>query len=496
MSNFLKLLETGHFYDNTDMIDEFLSGTHRESLCDAKGTGISTLLSTLSYYLDRRYDSADMFSSMKISNSKLFRKYLNQCIVIKLDFSDFNCTSYPDAIAYFRWKMSDVYKIQFDLVKVDEDFLEIIEETAEESHLSRSLFHLIWNLKYKQINIPIALLIDNLALVEKIAHEYQYDKKMGEFLGRYYIEDIHHYCEIFLLVGDIPAEHREGIWRNHLWGNRRYLSYFGFDVYPESIHSICWEKYIVPIDKQYSIKDGDEIKDANLCQDWKQILLESHRKLEYEKEQKRIRDEQLAEEKRKRYQEKLSDGITKLSRNLGVWHFEMNKNSEGYRRITACLENLYDKHFKNDSEIYEYFQQIKTDEPTDIKKNAEYYKYQYFEDETNGICENIWENTDSYWNYFSFYKDKQNQSSFSQSVKLYLSLNTTDISERFVSLTKYLMDHLQYDFAIKVSRYNRLEHICIWIDPADYEIVQAYLRTFAKKCKPIIHLWSMSMVWG
>jgi len=90
------------------MIDKILSDGGREVFCDAKGTGMSTLLYTLSCYLDRRYDYADVFSSLKISNSNLFREYLNRCIVIHLDFSDFSCTNYADAMVYFRKKMSDV----------------------------------------------------------------------------------------------------------------------------------------------------------------------------------------------------------------------------------------------------------------------------------------------------------------------------------------------------------------------------------------------------
>ena len=475
MSNFLKLYESGHFYDNTDMIDKFLSGSRRDVLCEARETGMSTFLSTLAYYLDRRYDYADMFSTLKVSNSNHFREYLNQCIVIHLDFSDFACTNYADAIAYFRKKMSDAYKIQFDLVKADERFIGIIEETEPETYLSSSLYYLLTDLYFQQNKIPVALLIDNLVLVEKFAYEYRYDEKMKEFLRDYCIEDIYHFCEIFLMVGDLPSERGKESLPNTWWGNRRYQSYFGFDVLPDSIHSDCRKKYIVPVDRQYPIDDGDGCPDPMLCRDWEQILLESHRKLEYEKEQQRIRDKERAEAERLRYKENLGEDIPKFSRNLGVRHFKMNKDSEGYRRITAYLENLYDQHFKRDSEIYEYYQQIKTDEPTDMKKKSSYYRYQYFERSAEGKWDKIWNNDDSYWNYFFFYKDKNNQSSFNNSIKLYLSLNSTEVAEIFISLTEYLINHLQHDFAIKVSRYNRLEHICIWVEPTDYRTAQSYL---------------------
>jgi len=169
MSNFLKLIESGHFYDNTDMIDKILSDGGRKVFCDAKGTRMSTFLSTLSCYLDRRYDYADVFSSLKISDSDLFRLYLNRCIVIHLDFSDFTCTNHADAMVYFRKKMSDVYKIQFDLVETDESFLEIIEETVPDTYLSRSLYNLLTDLYFQQRKTPVVLLIDNLAALKNTA---------------------------------------------------------------------------------------------------------------------------------------------------------------------------------------------------------------------------------------------------------------------------------------------------------------------------------------
>jgi len=362
------------------------------------------------------------------------------------------------------------------LVKADEGFLEIIEETVPDTYLSRSLYNLLTDLYFQQRETPVALLIDNLALVEKFAYKYKYDAKMKEFLRDYYIEDIYHFCEIFLMVGDLPAERGKESVNNAWWESRRYVSYFAFDVFPQSIHLDYWKKYIVPEDRQYPLEDGEDNTDPALCIDWEQIILESHQKLEYEKEQRRIQDEQRAEAKRLRYKENLNSEIPKLSRNLGVRHFSMNHNSEGYRRITAYLENLYDIHFKRDSEIYEYYQQIKMDDQTDVEKKAAYYRYQYFERAAEGIWDKVWDNDDSYWNYFFFYKDKHNQSSFNNSIKLYLSLHTTEISELFVSLTEYLIKHLQHDFAIKVSRYNRLEHICIWIEPTDYRTVQSYLR--------------------
>ena len=74
MSDFKQLYLQGGYCDCTEVIETII----QESYCcitSNESAGLSTFLSTLQYFFDRRQDMRQIFNSLNISKSSNYKKY-------------------------------------------------------------------------------------------------------------------------------------------------------------------------------------------------------------------------------------------------------------------------------------------------------------------------------------------------------------------------------------------------------------------------------------
>ena len=203
----IDILKSEHFADKTGLFERF-TDFHHETLTNCSGTGASLFLKTLACFLDRSIDTREAFLGKEIAKSTVFEREINSHAVIYLDFSDFNADSYEEAREYIRRKMSDVYKQFYKYFEEDDNHqynyqrseavLDIIERHPSDKVLECSLRDLMLQLRgyetFKK-DCKLALLIDNLVLLETVAEAKGYSEEMKTFLKAYIVNDVYKYCD-------------------------------------------------------------------------------------------------------------------------------------------------------------------------------------------------------------------------------------------------------------------------------------------------------------
>ena len=325
------LLLSGNYVDKTDCFELFFRH-HYASLTGCAGTGSSLFLRTLACFLDKTTNTKDAFQNLKIGNSEYFSQEINSYRVVLLDFTDFNADSYEGAIEYVKEKMSFAYKYFYNDFECQdnhyyfdyrslEDALDIIEKTATVHTIQRSLRNLLLQLRgyetYRN-DRKLAVLIDNMVLLETVAADNGYADEMKEFLKSFIVEDVYKYCDIFLQISDCKETQDDSWLYREKYLVHRYFSVISADLKDR------YEEIIVAKENQRCFEYLPVVKDE---ENWNECIAQGRRRVQEAKEEKeRQRQEHIREEKL-RYAKNLSPEIPLFSPNLGIRRKVLNKTT-------------------------------------------------------------------------------------------------------------------------------------------------------------------------
>ena len=480
-SRLIRFLQSDEYIDKTDCLEELIS--HRfTTLSNCKGTGSSLLMMTLACFLDETANSGEVFQKLKIGNSELFAGHINSYAVLWLDFSDFIATSMEQALEYIMDKMSAAYRTMFRYcaqeevrsynVDIFDEDLEIIGKTASDRGLERSLYGLLYQLRYHSSQAShrkVAVLIDNIIQLETIAIEYGYDAEMRHFLETYLVEDIYKYCDIFFQIGDIE---NPGIF------GRPYMSYYYFSIHPLDIKE-RYPEMTVPRGNfprsRYAPSFVDDV-------DWGKHIKQARQIFQRVREEEERRRQEYAKQEKERYASPLSEKVPGFSSNLGIREKYLDKQSAGYVYLNGYLRQIYEKarpQFRS-NDIYKYFQRWKDER---VIKDTDAFK-QSIETLSEGLDK--WNRPDTKgssgnWvqSVFSLQgEDWRGMPNCPENLKIYICLRNHDVQKVFTSSLAYLLQNAKASFAAKIAVYNRSDQICYWISAEDFKHLEAFYKPY------------------
>ena len=500
MADFLKLYRSGRFTDHTGAMAQLLNDHRMAGMENARGTGMSTLLSTLRYFLDRREDTGEVFDRLEIAGWQKYREYLNSWDVLALDFSDFEGKNMNAALSWFRHKMAALYREHSSafFLKAPEGgcegpfwceteaFLQVVQETERDDVLAMSLRSLIsrllaagWDetLENGKKNEPsLALLIDQVNRPEKVAGQYGYEREMKAFFRQFAREDVYKYANFTLLVADDKPE-QTGAYSSD------WYSMGAFTVFPRDPRT-HWPELIVPREKQYelpqpSLAARNPAETAREQATWEARLKEQEGLVEAcrQKEQERKAWEKEAE--RQRFLEELSPAFPRPSANLGMRTLAREEiiGLPGYDALETALQELYAdcQGNLNLSGVYRTMQRICRDRETDLTEEPEIYVKEDLKDVLHGPWRKVWTNRDSSWNYYSFSPKEHAALVMGDGIKAHLSFDSPRIRERLTQILSHLISVSDTGFSVKQAKHDRTDHVCFWLTKEDLLHVTSYL---------------------
>lgn len=481
--SFINNVKSDKFIDKSDCFE--LIWKHKYiTLENCSRTGSSTFLKSLACFLDESINSKVIFESQKIGSIDGFEREVNAYCVLWLDFSDFKSSSFEDAIEYLKDKMSATYKYYYQYLEPETDryydyisleqTLDVIEKKISNNELQHSLSRLAYSLnnhKYRQKGFKLAILIDNLVVLEDVANKEGYGEEMKEFLKRFIVEDVYNCCDFFVQIGNSKEEYDSWIFRPH------YITYhyFGLPVFDLRER---FPEIIVEPDKQFPYPfKNDTPKEC----DWSIRIEEGRKKIANAKSEEEIRrHEKICHEKR-RFAEELLPGIPHFSNNLGIRKKHLDKTSRPYIKLTTLLREIYKNAYPK-FEINEIYRLLmKLDEKERIIKNI-----QKFEANLEKLTEGMpnWKKPnvnigdwvqviysrvqDNYWD----------SPAKPGNIKVYACYKTSDIQGFFIDSLKYLLANANNTFAAKIACYNRSDQMCYWLSLSDFKHLENFFQPY------------------
>ena len=486
----LDSLNTKQYIDNTDCFIKLIKHKYT-TLDNCRGSGISLFLKILACFLDETIETKDLFRNLKIGKREEFDDLVNSYRVLWMDFSDFNATSFDMAMAYIKEKMSHLYKFYYDYFDTTdlryyeyrslEYVLNIIERRSSLEDLQRSLRKLIQRLRGYETsnnNTKLAILIDNMVVLETTAIDNGYSSEMEKFLCYFVIDEIYNYCDLFIQIGDQADNYSTWPLSN------RYLSYYGFSVFSSDLHTMFPELHLSKNEHICLRKQSNLVENR----DWNTIIEHAQNKIKqmkFEEEQRRI--EAIRNEKA-RFAIELSSKIPMLSINMGIRCKKLNKHSPKYEVLTNLLKYLY-VHLKPDfhfDEIYHHIINIENDKL--IIKNVHAY-----EDSLKKLQKgnNNWKKAHvqsdfGYWVQAIYTHNDSNTISTPakpDNIKVYACFSHNDIHEIFLASLKYMLQHANNTFAAKIAIRNRSDQMCYWLSIDDFKHLEEFYSQYSKHMK-------------
>lgn len=483
----INILKSDKYVDKSNCFENFF-GYRYHTLANCRATGSSLFLKTFACFLDDAIDTRDIFCHLKIGKSEEFGRHINSYRVLWLDFSDFNANTYECAIEYVKRMMSDVYKSyykdfeitggSFNGYKSFEHALDIIEGKASDDVLRYSLRNLLLKLRgYEGHNNErkLAVLIDNIILLESVASENGYSDRMNEFLMSFLVEDVYKYCDIFLQIGDGLEE------RDSWFYTKRYLAYRMFSVSSVDVR----QRFCDLVVAKENQSRFDEIPISEDKYDWNVCVASGRQIIKQAKlDEERRRLEHICREK-ERYNENLLPDIPLFSSNMGLRKKCLDKSSSKYAELNAHIREIYSnfspKYYSDD--IYKSFQKLDRDKhiinnPKDLESIIENLSKQYSKWDTS---------VDSSWGdwvqtMFTFKDSKCDGSpARPENLKVYACLKNADIQGVFIDSLKYLMQHAETPFAAKIAIFSRSDQMCYWISQNDFKYLEDFYRPYSKE---------------
>lgn len=486
----IDILESGHYADKTGCLERF-TDFHHETLTNCSGTGASLFLKTLACFLDKSIDAKEVFMSKEISKSIVFDREINSHTVIYLDFSDFNADSYEEAKEYVRRKMSDVYKHFYTYFEGDnnhqydyrrrEEVLDIIERHPSDKVLECSLRDLMLQFReYETFNKDrkLALLIDNLVLLETVAEAKGYSKEMKAFLEAYVVNDVYKYCDVFLQIGN--ARESKGLFSCF----DRYISYGHFCVSASDVR-MRYPEMAVKEEERYNFFYLPFVPQKH---DWARIIAEGRAWVEQEKHEEEQRHIEYAREEKERYAGALSPSVPLFSPNMGIRKKTLDKLLRRYGELNNLLKEIYQKfapQFSSDV-IYAYFQNLNEKKAiitdprkykSDIEALTDVWQDKWCKASTNGST--------SHWvQVICAQKDDPWESPAKpENIKVYACIDDEKAEMTFIESLKHLISHAEHTFGAKIATCCRADQMCYWVYANDYKHLESFFRPYFSEMK-------------
>jgi len=485
----INILKSDRYVDKTANFERFLY--YSETLCNCANTGASLFLKTFACFLDKNANSKEVFKNLKIAQSEKFEKFVNNYNVLFLDFSDFNAKTYDEAIEYMRNKMSDIYKEYCDIFADHnaqyysydslESALNIIEKTSDIKDLQESLHWLLSKLHGYETYDPdnyLAILVDNMILLETVARQYGYLSEMREFLEKFIEEDIYKWCDIFLQMGfytDIDDKYCT---------NSDMVVYRNFCVGSDNLQR-RFEDIAVSKNEQYPFH-YEPLKPQE--KDWTAYIAGGRKTVAREKHEKELANRRYIRAEKKKYAVDLSPEVPRFSPNMGIRAKQLDKSSKKYERLNNLVKAIYKKFSPKFDyyDIYKYFQKI------DTKKRI-INDTETFEKQLESLCKgnSTWKNPHAngsfgYWVQIS-YTRADDEDGFSagkpNNIKAYACFKTTAIKDIFVDSIKYLLQNAHDNFAAKIATCQRSDQMCYWLSKDDFKLLESFYKPYAKDMK-------------
>lgn len=486
----IDILNSEHYADKTGFFERF-TDFHHETLTNCSGIGTSLFLKTLACFLDKSIDTREVFLSKEISQSTVFDREINSHTVIYLDFSDFNADCYEEAKEYIRRKMSDVYKHFYNYFEGDsshrydyrrrEEVLDIIEQHSSDTVLACSLRDLMLQFRgYETFNKErkLALLIDNLVLLETVAEAKGFSKEMKAFLKAYIVNDVYKYCDVFLQIGDV----RES--REMFSCFDRYISYGYFCVSASDVRMRYPEMTV----KEKERYDFCFIPFVPQKHDWVSLIAEGRAWIEQEKHEEEQRRMEHARKEKERYAGALSPSVPPLSPNMGIRSKKLDRLMPRYGELNTLLKEIYQKftpQFSYDA-IYAYFQNLNEKKPiitatrrykSEIETLTDAWQNKWCKASTNGST--------SHWvQVICAQKDDPwGSPAKPENIKVYACIEDEKAEMTFIESLKHLISHAEHTFGAKIATYSRADQMCYWLSANDYKHLDSFFRSYFSEMK-------------
>ena len=474
------------YIDNSPAISELLfHWPHHHILRGQKGSGKSTFLKLLRTFLDRNEKSELLFSDMKISKEKNWKKHLNKYSVVYMDFSDFRAESYKSAVEYFNEKMQKIFiELQDYFIEectpeynLCEYYIDIMDGKFHKDSVKRALRILLRIYEHGKHYIdnlsPLAILIDNISQTEFYAKKYGYSDKMKsfikDFLGEEYPIKI---ADIYVQVGDYFLRETQ-IDDFYDYYEPHCVSYFCQEIFPDDIDSNYLDEHFCIIQKLNS----------EYFSKTKNLIEEKRQWINYEKLHKK-EAEKLAEIiERKRYAKRISKTLIRPSTLIGLRKYSIEEHNQTYNELNDFLKSMYDSYItsdKKDDFVYKKLQNADFEKRTDwTEENLEIIKN--LQTNNSKTWESVWTNGDSYWSYIGFRGRNKTSYISSSHIKLYATLNTINIKNTFLDSIRFLVKNGTNGFSAKISKYSRNDQMCYWVRLKEYTLLQQFFASYQAK---------------
>ena len=480
----LNILRSKEFVDKTNCFIKLL-GNKYTTLENCGRTGSSLFLKTFACFIDENIDSGTAFVGLNIGGSDCFESEINSYRTVYLDFSDFNSTNYEGAVRYLKDKMSAVYKQYFNFFDTNttsyyeysqlEYAVDVIEKTADLETLQSSLRKLLLQSGGYENHRKnkVAVLIDNLVLLETVSKANGYSDEMQGFLRQFVVEDIYKYCDLFLQIGDADETSDSCFFGN------RYLTYRYFSVFANNMRKRLPEM-VVPLDCQFEF----DVRVTESNDDWEERIANAKKRIQFAKEEEEQRRLDRIRRERMRYAENIAPEIPRFSCNLGIREKRLNKLSPKYIEIEDWLKVIYRNsrpRFEADK-VYRLVQRIKENDLI----VADALKF-------GSVLEKLpqgnprWKTNNAVSSWSSWVQatyeraDERYDASpaRAENIKAYVCFDNTAIGDIFVESLDYLLLKANETFAAKIAVCNRADQMCYWISQNDFKHLEDFYKTYS-----------------
>ena len=521
--DFKTICKQKDYIDISGDIVSLMDHSRWHSLTMPQGFGKTTLLSMLYYYFDLDENSYELFKDQVVCTQwNEWKDYLNQRVVIILDFNDFVAEDMRSALIYIRDMMLKLYQEKLHLIISDQNnyhtryYMKTLldlekydpgtdpnpndaEKNTEENtrkqqnyryyfkrrkisdgrtNLENSLKELLryfYHGEYSTRNV--VLLIDNMINLEICAEQYDYYQDMIEFLQEFLSFEPDKSCCLYLQMNDISKEEAN---EKSYFRNRYYCidpSFLPHDTYMRwrSIHEM-----IINLNDKYhaKIRENRVIDQSQLDRD---ILNGTIYMLESEN-----RAYQNAEQGHKKqiqqYRKPLNKDIPLYSENMGLKRMPFLERNEQYHTLNNLVKDIYEKtrDAKDFQDIYTLMQHVNEDKETNWNKQV----FQEFKERYDGVRDG-WKidlhSSNRYWHQISV-GDRQYKNLLA-AVKVYVTTTGSNVKDLFIGASEELIRSGTGGYTAKVSLLERNDTICFYLNHHDFFLLEEYMKKHADKLK-------------
>ena len=486
-ASIIEILRSDKYVDKTGCFSAFLPFRH-ETLDNCSGTGSSLFVKTMACFLDNTIDTKDVFRHLQIGRDETLLEKANTYSVLYLDFTDFDAHNDEEAMEYLRNKMSVVYRNFYNVCdgwksfpydwRSNSDTLDMVEGIASDHVLRQSFRKIMLQLRgYEtpESDRKLAVLIDNMVMLETVAEKYGYSKAMDEFLKDFIVEDVYKYCDIFLQISDTKSHIEDPCFHSVRPRVHRSFSILDVDMrkrFPE-----------IAVDRENQVPFYYDVLVPDTT-DWdSQIALGRKAVVEAKTEEERSHREHVRQEKA-RYSIDLLPTIPRLSPNMGIRIKHLDRHLPRYEALNTLLRELFAKAFPDlgTTHLYTILQKIdhnilnvknvgKLEE--DLKHLSA--KHPFWRDVSVNTSWGHWVQVTCRRKVDELWKTPATPGN----IKVYAYIGGGTAQDVFIDSIRHLLTHAKQIFAAKLAIFERADQLCYWIDLEDYPCLEHFFEPFS-----------------